>query len=120
MTGGGIVGGVDQDRHPGIVAQAEGEGDSGHHLHHHARTVDRPDQSAGRVVRHTARTAPGGRGLHRAGRFMGQSCGRDAQGARTQGGADAAVDLAGEEFGEFIAQETEQQGQILRDAGLVD
>jgi len=28
--------------------------------------------------------------------------------------------LAGEEFGEFIAQETEQQGQILRDAGLVD
>ncbi|MFD2648300.1 Bug family tripartite tricarboxylate transporter substrate binding protein [Devosia albogilva] len=28
--------------------------------------------------------------------------------------------LAGEEFGEFIAQETEVQGQILRDAGLVD
>lgn len=28
--------------------------------------------------------------------------------------------LAGEEFGEFIARETEQQGQILRDAGLVD
>jgi putative tricarboxylic transport membrane protein len=28
--------------------------------------------------------------------------------------------LAGEEFGEFIEQETERQGQILRDAGLVD
>lgn len=28
--------------------------------------------------------------------------------------------LAGEAFGEFIAQETERQGQILRDAGLVD
>ncbi len=28
--------------------------------------------------------------------------------------------LAGEEFGAFIAEETERQGQILRDAGLVD
>ncbi|HEV7276324.1 MAG TPA: tripartite tricarboxylate transporter substrate-binding protein [Devosiaceae bacterium] len=28
--------------------------------------------------------------------------------------------LAGDEFGEFIEQETERQGQILRDAGLVD
>jgi putative tricarboxylic transport membrane protein len=28
--------------------------------------------------------------------------------------------LAGEEFGAFIAEETETQGQILRDAGLVD
>ena len=28
--------------------------------------------------------------------------------------------LAGDEFGEFIAEETERQGQILRDAGLVN
>ena len=28
--------------------------------------------------------------------------------------------LAGDEFGAFIAEETETQGQILRDAGLVD
>jgi putative tricarboxylic transport membrane protein len=27
--------------------------------------------------------------------------------------------LAGEEFGTFIAEETERQGQVLSDAGLV-
>jgi putative tricarboxylic transport membrane protein len=37
---------------------------------------------------------------------------------KTQGWEDYF--LAGEEFGEFIEQETERQGQILRDAGLVD